>query len=72
MGIIRAIGRGNLGIEENEDFIQTDAATNPAIREERSWIKELHRQLSSEEEKARDDMALRNRCFRHWVLLGLT
>jgi serine protease Do len=29
MGIISAIGRGNLGIEEYEDFIQTDAAINP-------------------------------------------
>jgi S1-C subfamily serine protease len=26
MGIISAIGRGNLGIEDYEDFIQTDAA----------------------------------------------
>jgi serine protease Do len=29
MGIVSATGRGNLGIEEHEDFIQTDAATNP-------------------------------------------
>jgi serine protease Do len=29
MGIISATGRGNLGIEEHEDFIQTDAAINP-------------------------------------------
>jgi serine protease Do len=29
MGIISAIGRGNLGIEDYEDFIQTDAAINP-------------------------------------------
>jgi Do/DeqQ family serine protease len=29
MGIISAIGRGNLGIEQYEDFIQTDAAINP-------------------------------------------
>ena len=29
MGIISAIGRGGLGIEDYEDFIQTDAAINP-------------------------------------------
>ena len=29
MGIVSAMGRGNLGIEEVEDFIQTDAAINP-------------------------------------------
>lgn len=29
MGIISATGRGNLGIEDYEDFIQTDAAVNP-------------------------------------------
>ena len=29
MGIVSAIGRGNMGIEEYEDFIQTDAAINP-------------------------------------------
>jgi len=29
MGIVSAIGRGNLGIEAYEDFIQTDAAINP-------------------------------------------
>jgi serine protease Do len=29
MGIISAVGRGNLGIEDYEDFIQTDAAINP-------------------------------------------
>jgi serine protease Do len=29
MGIVSAIGRGNLGIEDYEDFIQTDAAINP-------------------------------------------
>src|SRR5438128_8233482 len=29
MGIISATGRGGLGIEEYEDFIQTDAAINP-------------------------------------------
>jgi serine protease Do len=29
MGIISATGRGNLGIENYEDFIQTDAAINP-------------------------------------------
>lgn len=29
MGIIGATGRGNLGIEDYEDFIQTDAAINP-------------------------------------------
>jgi len=28
-GIVSAIGRGNLGIEDYEDFIQTDAAINP-------------------------------------------
>jgi serine protease Do len=28
-GIISAVGRGNLGIEDYEDFIQTDAAINP-------------------------------------------
>ena len=28
-GIVSATGRGNLGIEEYEDFIQTDAAINP-------------------------------------------
>ncbi|MBZ5503494.1 MAG: DegQ family serine endoprotease [Acidobacteriia bacterium] len=29
MGIVSATGRGNLGIESYEDFIQTDAAINP-------------------------------------------
>ena len=29
MGVVSAIGRGGLGIEEYEDFIQTDAAINP-------------------------------------------
>jgi serine protease Do len=29
MGIVSALGRGNLGIEDYEDFIQTDAAINP-------------------------------------------
>jgi serine protease Do len=29
MGIVSATGRGNLGIEEYEDFIQTDASINP-------------------------------------------
>ena len=29
MGIVGAIGRGGLGIEDYEDFIQTDAAINP-------------------------------------------
>ncbi|HTP30862.1 MAG TPA: DegQ family serine endoprotease [Candidatus Acidoferrales bacterium] len=29
MGIISAVGRGGLGIEDYEDFIQTDAAINP-------------------------------------------
>ncbi len=29
MGIVSATGRGNLGIETEEDFIQTDAAVNP-------------------------------------------
>jgi Do/DeqQ family serine protease len=29
MGIVSAIGRGGLGIEQYEDFIQTDAAINP-------------------------------------------
>ncbi len=29
MGIVSAMGRGNLGIEDYEDFIQTDAAINP-------------------------------------------
>ena len=29
MGVINATGRGGLGIEEIEDFIQTDAAVNP-------------------------------------------
>ena len=28
-GIISATGRGNMGIEDYEDFIQTDAAINP-------------------------------------------
>jgi len=28
MGIVSAVGRGNLGIEDYEDFIQTDAAIN--------------------------------------------
>ena len=28
-GIVSAMGRGNLGIEEVEDFIQTDAPINP-------------------------------------------
>lgn len=29
MGIISAVGRGNIGITDYEDFIQTDAAINP-------------------------------------------
>jgi serine protease Do len=29
MGIVSAIGRGNLGLADYEDFIQTDAAINP-------------------------------------------
>jgi len=29
MGIVSAVGRGGLGIEQYEDFIQTDAAINP-------------------------------------------
>jgi serine protease Do len=29
MGIISAVGRGGMGIEDYEDFIQTDAAINP-------------------------------------------
>jgi serine protease Do len=29
MGIVSAVGRGDLGIEDYEDFIQTDAAVNP-------------------------------------------
>jgi serine protease Do len=29
MGIVSAIGRGGMGIEDYEDFIQTDAAINP-------------------------------------------
>jgi serine protease Do len=29
MGIVSATGRGNMGIEDYEDFIQTDAAINP-------------------------------------------
>ena len=29
MGIVSAMGRANLGIEEVEDFIQTDAPINP-------------------------------------------
>ncbi len=29
MGIISAVGRANIGIEDYEDFIQTDAAINP-------------------------------------------
>jgi serine protease Do len=29
MGIVSATGRGNLGIEDYEDFIQTDASINP-------------------------------------------
>ena len=29
MGIISATGRGGLGIEDYEDFLQTDAAINP-------------------------------------------
>lgn len=29
MGIVSATGRGNLGIEDYEDFVQTDAAINP-------------------------------------------
>jgi S1-C subfamily serine protease len=29
MGIVSATGRGGLGIEDYEDFIQTDAAINP-------------------------------------------
>ncbi len=29
LGIVSAVGRGGLGIEEYEDFIQTDAAINP-------------------------------------------
>jgi serine protease Do len=31
-GIVSATGRGNLGIEDYEDFIQTDAAINPNAR----------------------------------------
>jgi serine protease DegS len=31
-GIISATGRGNLGIEAYEDFIQTDAPINPGNR----------------------------------------
>jgi len=29
MGIVSAVGRGGLGIEDYEDFIQTDASINP-------------------------------------------
>ena len=29
MGIVSAMNRGNLGIEDYEDFIQTDAPINP-------------------------------------------
>jgi serine protease Do len=29
MGVVSAVGRGGLGIEEYEDFIQTDASINP-------------------------------------------
>ncbi len=29
MGIVSATGRANLGIEDYEDFIQTDASINP-------------------------------------------
>ena len=29
MGIVSAVGRGNVGIEDYEDFIQTDTAINP-------------------------------------------
>ena len=29
MGIVSATGRGGFGIEDIEDFIQTDAAVNP-------------------------------------------
>jgi serine protease Do len=29
MGIVSGVGRGNMGIEDYEDFIQTDAAINP-------------------------------------------
>ena len=29
LGIISALGRGNVGIADYEDFIQTDAAINP-------------------------------------------
>jgi serine protease Do len=29
MGIVSATGRGGLGLEDYEDFIQTDAAINP-------------------------------------------
>ena len=36
MGIVSATGRGGLGIEDYEDFIQTDAATIPATLEEPS------------------------------------
>ena len=32
LGIISALGRTNVGISAYEDFIQTDAAINPAIR----------------------------------------
>ena len=32
MGIVSATGRTSLGIEQYEDFIQTDAAINPATR----------------------------------------
>jgi len=33
LGIVSAIGRGNLDIEDYEDFIQTDAAINPGNSE---------------------------------------
>jgi S1-C subfamily serine protease len=32
MGIVSAKGRGNMGIVDYEDFIQTDAAINPALQ----------------------------------------
>jgi serine protease DegQ len=32
LGIVSALGRSHLGINRFEDFIQTDAAINPAIR----------------------------------------
>ena len=37
-GIVSATGRGGLGIEQVEDFIQTDAPSIPVTPAELSWM----------------------------------